>query len=67
MNYDKSRYVTGKLVQFFPNDTYRKEGYIRDVDDLGFTYEVTGAFRESDKGIFFINHSHSFVFKELEQ
>lgn len=66
MDYNKEKYVTGKKVQFFPNDTYWKKGYIRDVDDLGFTYEVTEAKRKEDIGIFFKNHSYPFTFKELE-
>lgn len=67
MSFDKSKYVTGKLVQIFPGDTYYKEGYIRDVDDLGFTYEVTKASHQSDVGIFFINHACKFQYKELEK
>lgn len=66
MNYNKSRYVNNKLVQFFPNDTYRKEGYIRDVDDLGFTYEITNSSKKEDKGVFFRSHSEGLIFKELE-
>ena len=66
MNYDKSRYVTGKLVELFPHDAYKKEGYIRDVDDLGFTYEVTKCQKPEYKGIFFRSHSSGLTFKELE-
>ena len=67
MEYNKSYYVTGKKVRFFPNDTYKKDGYIRNVDDLGWTYEVTDAQKKSDIGMHFRNHASNFCFQELKE
>lgn len=66
MKYKKENYI-GKLVQFYPDDYDAKCGYVRDVDDLGFTIEVTGANREQDLGVMFISHSKPFVFKEVAE
>ena len=62
----RAKYVTGKKVQFYPNDTYSKYGYIRDVDDLGFTYEVTESSDASARGTFFRSHSQGLIYKEVE-
>ena len=61
----RKKYVTDKLVQFFPGDTDAKFGYIRDVDEFGFIYEITKARRNCDLGVYFRNHASNFTFKEL--
>lgn len=66
MQIDKSKYVTNKKVQIYPGDTYSKFGYIRDVDELGFTYEVTEATHHADLGVYFVNHACQFTYKEIE-
>lgn len=65
-NHNIQQYLN-KKVQFFPNDTYYKEGYIIDVDDIGITYEVTNAYQHRDCGTFFINHACKFVFKVIAE
>ena len=65
MEYNKEKYVNGKKIRIYPNDTYKKDGYILDVDDLGFTYEVTDAERERDKGIYFVSHSIGLRYHEI--
>lgn len=65
MEYNKENYINRKVI-FFPNDSYRKEGYIRNIDDLGYTYEVTAAFRDKDKGIYFRNHASNFSFQFID-
>ena len=62
----KENYVTGKLVQFFPNDTYKKFGYIRNVDELGFFYDVIKSTDPNDIGSYFRSHSMGLVFKNAE-
>lgn len=66
MEFNKACYATGKLVRIFPSDTHWKEGYIRNVDDLGWTYEVTRAERECDLGVYFRNHASTFSFQYLD-
>ena len=62
----KENYVTGKLVQFFPNDIYKKLGYIRNVDEFGFFYEVTECSDPREIGSYFRSHSKGLVFKTVE-
>lgn len=66
MNYDKAKYVTGKLVELYPNEKGWRKGYIRDVDDLGFVYEVTQAFDSRELGVYFVSHSKGIEYKEVE-
>jgi hypothetical protein len=69
MNMDKNviqQYIN-KKVQFFPNDTYYKAGYIIGVDDAGIAYEVTESFKHEDQGMFFRNHASNFCFKLIEK
>ena len=40
MNVDKNKYI-GREIQIFPSDNYAKFGVIVDVDDLGWTIEIT--------------------------
>ena len=61
---NKLKYVTGELVQFFPHDNVKKYGYIRDVDDYGFTYEVTECRDKNEIGIFFRSHSLGLTWKQ---
>ena len=70
MKYNKANY-TGKEIQFYPGDTYKKWGIIEDVDDLGWTIKITDMQEEyntpysiGDK--IFISHSKPFSFKFLE-
>lgn len=66
MNYEfeKEKYIN-KYVMFYPGDTYDKYGYIRDIDSLGYTYEVTHG--RGSKGIYFCSHSTKFTFKLLDE
>ena len=70
MDYNKEKYIN-KYVQFFPGDATAKYGYIRDVDDLGWTFEITKTNRQysSDyvEGIYFRNHASNFSFRFMEE
>lgn len=62
LKFNADDYLNRKCV-IFPSDTYRKIGYIRKIDDLGITYEVTKAERDDDKGVYFRNHASNFSVK----
>ena len=64
--FDKEKYVTGKLVHFFPHDIDKKFGYIKDVDDLGFSYEVLYSTDFRELGTFFRSHSLGLSYKDAE-
>lgn len=32
--------LIGKKVKLYPNDNYRKVALIKDINDLGFTFEI---------------------------
>lgn len=61
LKFNANDYLNRECV-IFPCDTYRKTGYIKNIDDLGITYEVTKG-REEDKGVYFCNHSSNFSVK----
>ncbi len=65
MLYESKNYVNRKCV-IFPGDTQRKIGYIRNIDDLGITYEVTECSDKNNIGIYFRNHASNFSVKFLE-
>lgn len=66
MNFNEQDYINRKCI-IFPNDTTKKVGYIRKIDDLGYTYEVTECKDKGEIGMHFINHSHTFVIKFLDK
>ena len=65
MDYNPKDYINRKCV-IFPADTTTKIGYIRKIDDLGITYEVTECSDNECKGIFFRNHASNFSVKFLK-
>ena len=67
MDFNPAYYTRYKKVQFYPNDTDAKYGRIIAADGIGFTYEVTEANRECDKGKFFVSHGAPFKFKVIEE
>lgn len=68
MKYDKQNYI-GKSIQLYPGDTVKKYGKILNVDDLGWTIEITNVNSCNDTyttgDVIFISHSKSFVYKIL--
>lgn len=68
MEYNKENYK-GRRIWLFPNDTYMKEGIIKDVDDLGFTVLITKANKESSYIVgntYFLNHAMELKFCFLD-
>ena len=65
MDYNSKDYINRKCI-IFPGDTTTKKGYIRKIDDLGITYEVTECLNSEYKGIYFRNHASNFSVKFLE-
>lgn len=68
MNIDRSKYV-GREVQIFPSDNYAKFGIITNVDDLGWTIEIThseSTHYEVGKEYFF-GHARNVTFKFLDE
>ena len=63
----KAKYVNGDYLQFFPGEGFPKYGYIRDVDEFGFTYEVIDSWCGDDRGVFFRSHSCGFAFRKAEK
>lgn len=59
--------LIGKKLELYPDDTYRKVGYILEMDDTGILYEVTEAEKPKDKGTYFINNSCKFRCKVIEE
>ena len=51
----------------FPGDYYRKEGYIRNIDDLGYTYEVVECINPEYIGVFFRNHTSNFEVQFIDE
>ena len=70
MIYDKQNYI-GKNIQLYPGTTVSKYGKILNVDDLGWTIEITDVNSCNDMypitigDVIFISHSKSFVYKIL--
>lgn len=68
MKYDKQNYI-GKNIQLYPGDTVKKYGKILNVDDLGWTIEITDVYSCNDTyatgDVIFISHSKSFAYKIL--
>lgn len=69
MKYDKKNYI-GKDIQLYPCDTVKKYGKILNVDDLGWTIEITDVSIFNDiytiGDVIFISHSKSFTYKILQ-
>lgn len=69
MIYDKQNYI-GKNIQLYPGDTVKKYGKILNVDDLGWTIEITDVNSCNDTyaigDVVFISHSKSFIYKILQ-
>lgn len=71
MLYDKQNYI-GKSIQLYPGDTVKKYGKILNVDDLGWTIEITNINRCNDTytytvgDVIFISHSKPFTYKILQ-
>lgn len=65
MNYKSEAYI-GKKIQLYPGDTLTKYGIIKNVDDLGWTIEITdviGTDSSYHKGdTVFLSHSKPFYF-----
>lgn len=66
MNFNKDEYLNRKCV-IFPGDYYRKEGYIRNIDDLGYTYEVVECINPEYIGVFFRNHTSNFEVQFIDE
>ena len=68
MNVDKSKYV-GKEVQIFPSDNYPKFGVIVDVDDLGWTLQITASesthYEVGER--YFFGHARNVTFNFMEE
>lgn len=68
MMYDKQNYI-GKNIQLYPGDTVKKYGKILNVDDLGWTIEITNVNSYNNTyttgDVIFISHSKSFAYKIL--
>ena len=65
MKYNKENYV-GKSIQLYPMGTYYKVGVIVDLDDLGWTINITNANERSCykvNDVIFISHSTGVDFK----
>lgn len=69
MMYDKHNYI-GKNIQLYPGDTYKKYGKILNVDDLGWTIEITdvssGYNIHAIGDVVFISHSKPFTYNILQ-
>ena len=70
MKYDKENYI-GKEIQLYPGDTYKKWGFIENVDDLGWTIIITDMQKDYNPSYkigdrVFISHSKPFSFIFLE-
>lgn len=67
MNIDKKKYV-GREIQIFPSDNYSKFGIITDVDELGWTVQITKS--ESTHYVvgekYFFGHARNVTFKFVE-
>lgn len=70
MKYNKENYI-GKEIQLYPGDTYKKWGFIENVDDLGWTIIITDMQKDYNPSYkigdrVFISHSKplSFIFLE---
>lgn len=67
MMYDKQNYI-GKNIQLYPGDTFKRYGKILNVDDLGWTIEITDTNSRiyAIGDVIFISHSKSFIYKILQ-
>lgn len=67
MNYKKEKYIN-KEIQLYPG-TNAKYGIIRNIDDLGWTIEITESECKSFKvgETYFISHSSAFTFSFIER
>lgn len=64
MDYSKEKYI-GEEIMLCPIDTHKKYGIIKDVNDLGWTIEITESqdhARFPVGSVHFISHSQSFHF-----
>lgn len=67
MMYDKQNYI-GKSIQLYPGDAIKRYGKILNVDDLGWTIEITdiSSCIYAIGDVIFISHSKSFIYKILQ-
>ena len=69
MKYDKQNYI-GKNIQLYPCDMGKRYGKILNVDDLGWTIEITdvnsGYNVYAIGDVIFISHSKPFTYKILQ-
>ena len=67
MKYDKQNYI-GKNIQLYPGEMSKRYGKILNVDDLGWTVEITDTNSRiySIGDVIFISHSKSFIYKILQ-
>ena len=64
MEYNKENYK-GRRIRLYPHDTYKQEGIITNVDDLGFTVLITKSDEQSDYTVgcaYFLNHAKPLKF-----
>lgn len=67
MKYDKQNYI-GKNIQLYLGDAIKRYGKILNVDDLGWTIEITdiNSYIYAIGDVIFISHSKSFIYKILQ-
>jgi hypothetical protein len=67
MNLNKNLMI-GKKVKLYPNDTYKKVALIKDINDLGFTFEILESADKNYKvgATFFYNHAKPLIFEILD-
>lgn len=69
MKYDKQNYI-GKNIQLYPGEMSKRYGKILNVDDLGWTIEITdvnSGYNVYARGdVIFISHSKPFTYKILQ-
>jgi hypothetical protein len=59
--------MIGRRVRLYPNDTYRKIALIKDISDLGYSFEIT---ESEDSGfkvgrIYFYSHAKPIILEIL--